>query len=92
MFLATDKVALLMGNMNYAHHRELRAPMADVYELSNLLRQLDFKVVLLLDLNRHEMHRAVSEFLLLLGRGVYGTHLLILTAKRKNSSNVVFVL
>ncbi|KAM9461088.1 MALT paracaspase 2 [Clarias gariepinus] len=69
---ATDKVALLMGNMNYAHHRELRAPMADVYELSNLLRQLDFKVVSLLDLNRHEMHRAVSEFLLLLGRGVYG--------------------
>ncbi|MCJ8737628.1 hypothetical protein PDJAM_G00026340 [Pangasius djambal] len=71
-FYATDKVALLMGNMNYVHHRELRAPMADVYELSNLLRQLDFKVVSLLDLNRHEMHRAVSEFLLLLGRGVYG--------------------
>ncbi|XP_062868779.1 MALT paracaspase 2 [Trichomycterus rosablanca] len=69
---ATDKVALLMGNMNYKHHRELRAPMADVYELSNLLRQLDFKVVSLLDLDRHEMHRAVSEFLLLLSRGVYG--------------------
>ncbi|XP_066504232.1 MALT paracaspase 2 [Hoplias malabaricus] len=71
-FYATDKVALLMGNMNYLHHRQLRAPMADVYELTNLLRQLDFKVVSLLDLNRHEMHRAVTEFLLLLGRGVYG--------------------
>ncbi|XP_072516917.1 MALT paracaspase 2 [Salminus brasiliensis] len=71
-FYATDKVALLMGNMNYLHHRQLRAPMADVYELTNLLRQLDFKVVSLLDLNWHEMHRAVSEFLLLLGRGVYG--------------------
>uniref|UniRef100_A0A8B9LKY3 Mucosa-associated lymphoid tissue lymphoma translocation protein 1 homolog n=1 Tax=Astyanax mexicanus TaxID=7994 RepID=A0A8B9LKY3_ASTMX len=69
---ATDKVALLMGNMNYLHHRQLRAPMADVYELTNLLRQLDFKVVSLLDLNWHEMHRAVSEFMLLLGRGVYG--------------------
>ncbi|XP_051977949.1 MALT paracaspase 2 [Xyrauchen texanus] len=69
---ATDKVALLMGNMNYLHHRQLRAPMADVYELTNLLRQLDFKVVSLLDLNWQEMHSAVTEFLLLLDRGVYG--------------------
>ncbi|MBN3317067.1 MALT1 protein, partial [Atractosteus spatula] len=69
---ATDKVALLMGNMNYHHHRQLQAPMADVHELTNLLRQLDFKVVSLLDLNRQEMQSAVSEFLLLLDRGVYG--------------------
>ncbi|XP_051549475.1 mucosa-associated lymphoid tissue lymphoma translocation protein 1 homolog isoform X1 [Myxocyprinus asiaticus] len=71
-FCATDKVALLMGNMNYQHHRQLRAPMADVHELTNLLRQLDFKVVSLLDLNWQEMHSAVTEFLLLLDRGVYG--------------------
>jgi len=70
--IATDKVALLMGNMNYLHHRQLRAPMADVHELTNLLRQLDFKVVSLLDLNWQEMHSAVTEFLLLLDRGVYG--------------------
>lgn len=69
---ATDKVALLMGNMNYLHHRQLRAPMADVHELTNLLRQLDFKVVSLLDLNWQEMNSAVTEFLLLLDRGVYG--------------------
>uniref|UniRef100_A0AAY4D8F9 MALT paracaspase 2 n=1 Tax=Denticeps clupeoides TaxID=299321 RepID=A0AAY4D8F9_9TELE len=68
---ATDKVALLIGNMNYLHHRQLRAPMADVHELTNLLRQLDFKVVSLLDLNWQEMHSAVTEFLLLLDRGVY---------------------
>ncbi|KAG5276112.1 hypothetical protein AALO_G00128020 [Alosa alosa] len=71
-FYATDKVALLMGNMNYLHHRQLRAPMADVHELTNLLRQLDFKVVSLLDLDWQEMHSAVTEFLLLLGHGVYG--------------------
>uniref|UniRef100_A0A673NIU6 Mucosa-associated lymphoid tissue lymphoma translocation protein 1 homolog n=1 Tax=Sinocyclocheilus rhinocerous TaxID=307959 RepID=A0A673NIU6_9TELE len=69
---ATDKVALLIGNMNYLHHRQLRAPMADVHELTNHLRQLDFKVVSLLDLNWQEMHSAVTEFLLLLDRGVYG--------------------
>ncbi|XP_056615702.1 MALT paracaspase 2 [Triplophysa dalaica] len=71
-FYATDKVALLIGNMNYLHHRQLRAPMADVHELTNLLRQLDFKVVSLLDLNQQEMQSAVNEFLLLLDRGVYG--------------------
>ncbi|XP_078054235.1 MALT paracaspase 2 isoform X2 [Mustelus asterias] len=71
-FCATDKVALLMGNMNYLYHKQLKAPMVDVHELTNLLRQLDFKVVSLLDLTRLEMHRAVNEFLLLLDKGVYG--------------------
>ncbi|XP_061739213.1 MALT paracaspase 2 isoform X3 [Nerophis ophidion] len=70
-FYATDKVALLIGNLNYRHLNELCAPMADVHELSNLLRQMDFKVVSLLDLNLQEMHSAVTEFLLLLGKGVY---------------------
>ncbi|XP_034035645.1 MALT paracaspase 2 isoform X2 [Thalassophryne amazonica] len=69
---ATDKVALLIGNMNYVHHTELCAPMSDVHELTNLLRQMDFKVVSLLDLNWQEMHSAVTEFLLLLDKGVYG--------------------
>lgn len=71
-FYATDKVALLIGNMNYMHHGQLCAPIADVHELTNLLRQMDFKVVSLLDLNWQEMHSAVTEFLLLLDKGVYG--------------------
>ena len=69
---ATDKVALLIGNMNYTHFTQLSAPKADVHELANLLRQLDFKVVSLLDLNWQEMNSAVTEFLLLLDKGVYG--------------------
>ncbi|CAK6955444.1 MALT paracaspase 2 [Scomber scombrus] len=69
---ATDKVALLIGNLNYLYHTQLCAPMADVHELTNLLRQMDFKVVSLLDLNWQEMHSAVTEFLLLLDKGVYG--------------------
>ncbi|KAF0042229.1 hypothetical protein F2P81_005761 [Scophthalmus maximus] len=70
--IATDKVALLIGNMNYVYHTQLCAPIADVHELTNLLRQMDFKVVSLLDLNYQEMHSAVTEFLLLLDKGVYG--------------------
>ncbi|NXG65194.1 MALT1 protein, partial [Hemiprocne comata] len=69
---ATDKVALLIGNMHYLHHKQLKAPMVDVHTLSTLLRQLDFKVVSLLDLRKAEMQTAVNEFLLLLDKGVYG--------------------
>lgn len=75
VFTATDKVALLIGNMSYWNHPQLKAPMVDVYELTNLLRQLDFKVVSLLDLTESEMRNAVDEFLLLLDRGVYGESL-----------------
>lgn len=67
-----------MGNMNYLHHQQLCAPMADVHQLCNLLRQLDFKVVSLLDLTLQEMHSAVTEFLLLLDRGVYGQHVAVM--------------
>ncbi|XP_020558392.1 mucosa-associated lymphoid tissue lymphoma translocation protein 1-like isoform X1 [Oryzias latipes] len=71
-FYATDKVALLIGNMNYLHHTPLCAPICDVHELTNLLRQMDFKVVSLLDLSWQEMQNAVAEFLMLLDKGVYG--------------------
>uniref|UniRef100_A0A8C0YL48 MALT paracaspase 1 n=2 Tax=Cyprinus carpio TaxID=7962 RepID=A0A8C0YL48_CYPCA len=50
----------------------LKAPMVDVYDLTNLLRQLNFKVVSLLDLTESEMRNAVEEFLSLLHKGVYG--------------------
>ncbi|KAJ3599128.1 hypothetical protein NHX12_033091 [Muraenolepis orangiensis] len=84
---ATDKVALLIGNMNYAHHTQLFAPMADVHELANLLRQLDFKVVSLLDLNWQEMNSAVTEFLLLLDKGVYEAY----EVKRDDLNNGFFI-
>uniref|UniRef100_A0A3B3ZTT2 Uncharacterized protein n=1 Tax=Periophthalmus magnuspinnatus TaxID=409849 RepID=A0A3B3ZTT2_9GOBI len=70
--VATDKVALLIGNLSYQNHPQLKAPMVDVYDLTNLLRQLNFKVVSLLDLTESEMRNAVDEFLLLLHKGVYG--------------------
>ncbi|XP_025899735.1 mucosa-associated lymphoid tissue lymphoma translocation protein 1-like isoform X1 [Nothoprocta perdicaria] len=70
-FFATDKIALLVGNNHYQHHPNLMAPVADVFELSLLLKQLEFQVVSLLDLNKAEMMTAVSRFLQLLGKGVY---------------------
>ncbi|KAM7414558.1 hypothetical protein PAMA_019394 [Pampus argenteus] len=69
---ATDKVALLIGNLNYSNHPGLMAPIMDVHQLANLLRQLDFRVVSLLDLTREEMLAAIDKFIQLLDRGVYG--------------------
>uniref|UniRef100_A0A4W4HFV1 MALT paracaspase 1 n=1 Tax=Electrophorus electricus TaxID=8005 RepID=A0A4W4HFV1_ELEEL len=56
----------------FSNHPQLKAPMVDVYDLTNLLRQLNFKVVSLLDLTESEMRNAVEEFLSLLHKGVYG--------------------
>lgn len=69
---ATDKVALLIGNLNYFNHPPLMAPIMDVHELANLLQQLGFRVVSLLDLTRGEMLAAIDKFIQLLDRGVYG--------------------
>ncbi|NXJ82005.1 MALT1 protein, partial [Trogon melanurus] len=49
IFLATGKIALLVGNNRYQHHPNLMAPVMDVFELSRLLEQLGFQVVSLLD-------------------------------------------
>ncbi|XP_072291826.1 mucosa-associated lymphoid tissue lymphoma translocation protein 1 [Eucyclogobius newberryi] len=71
-FTATDKVALLIGNLNYAHHPGLTAPVMDVHELGLLLQQLGFKVLSLLDLTAEQMSAAVHNFTQLLDTGVYG--------------------
>ncbi|XP_017261062.1 mucosa-associated lymphoid tissue lymphoma translocation protein 1 [Kryptolebias marmoratus] len=69
---ATDKVSLLIGNLNYSNYPNLMAPIVDVHELANLLQQLGFRVVSLLDLTREEMLAAIDKFIQLLDRGVYG--------------------
>lgn len=71
-FTATDKVALLIGNMNYSHHPGLLAPVMDVHELGKLLQQLGFRVLSLLDLTADQMTAAVHNFTQLLDPGVYG--------------------
>ncbi|XP_062860635.1 mucosa-associated lymphoid tissue lymphoma translocation protein 1 [Trichomycterus rosablanca] len=68
---ATDKVALLIGNLNYTNHPRLMAPIMDVHELANLLQQLGFRVVSLLDLTLQEMQTAIDKYLELLNCGVY---------------------
>lgn len=71
-WLATDKVALLIGNFDYRNETILKAPKHDVLKLAEIFRSLNFKVVSLLNLTKDEMISAVHEFVNLLGRGVYG--------------------
>ncbi|KAK6475138.1 mucosa-associated lymphoid tissue lymphoma translocation protein 1-like [Huso huso] len=70
-FKATDKVALLIGNLNYSNHPNLIAPMMDVHELANLLQTLNFRVVSLLNTTKEEMTAAIQEYVKLLDKGVY---------------------
>ena len=70
--LATEKVALLIGNQNYMHHRRLRAPAVDVCDLTAILRQLNFRVMSLLDLRLRDMQTMMRLFLQILAPGVYG--------------------
>ncbi|XP_038076598.1 mucosa-associated lymphoid tissue lymphoma translocation protein 1-like [Patiria miniata] len=71
-FYATDKVALLIGNLDYRSAGQLKAPEVDVEELTKVLSELEFKVVSLLDLNLQEMIFAIKAFCDLLNSGVYG--------------------
>jgi len=48
------------------------APTMDVHQLGNLLGQLGFRVVSLIDLTREEMMAAIEMFVDLLDKGVYG--------------------
>lgn len=71
---AEDKVALLIGNQKYEDesHVTLNSVIADVTTLASLLLQMDFKVLTLINLEKHEMYNAVDEFCKLLDNNVYG--------------------
>ena len=71
-FLATDKVALLIGNEDYRSEKKLTAPQNDVKILSEIFMNLNFKVVSLVNLTLNEMESAIMKFVEMLDEGVYG--------------------
>lgn len=70
-FNPSDKVALLIGNYDYRCEESLRAPPNDVLVLSEAFRNLDFKVISLLNLTTAEIESAVLHFCKLVDRNVY---------------------
>lgn len=70
--VATDKVALIISNRNYAPHMSnLITPHCDAATLAQALIELKFKTVTLGDLTLEEMKLIVKEYKKLLGEGVY---------------------
>ncbi len=69
---AVDKVALVMGNVNYKGLDLLPAVLNDVRSMSRVLKKLGFKVISLLDVSREEMNACIDHFCSLLVEGVYG--------------------
>lgn len=74
MTVAADKVALVIGNRDYAHEklRGLLYPEKDAADVAQALTNLNFKVISLVNLTLSEMRTAMLAFCCLLGNGVYG--------------------
>ena len=77
-FLATGKVALVIGNQNYACKRppnlELVHPIDDARTLGSVLSEMGYRVICLVDLNQSEMQRSIKGFCEMLSKapGMYG--------------------
>ena len=74
VFLAREKVALLIGNQTYQHSLKLTTPENDIRELGKVLREspFNFKVFSLIDLTQAEMQASLEMFYKLLD--VSGTY------------------
>ncbi|CAL8091318.1 unnamed protein product [Calicophoron daubneyi] len=69
---ATSKFGLLIGNSRFDHYNRLSDSTTTLNEMACALRKLDFQVLVLLDLNHHEMLKAISLYEQLLSPGTYG--------------------
>lgn len=72
--VVSDKVALVIGNQKYVNKRlqGLVYSEKDAYDMAHALRELEFKVVSLVNLTLAEMRIAVLMFCRLLAKGCYG--------------------
>ena|GEM_PF-926172 len=57
-----NRIALVIGNANYANNKPLNNPANDAQAISQLLNTAGFEVVMAFDLNRDVMKQTVEEF------------------------------
>ncbi|KAK0090647.1 hypothetical protein PV325_009390 [Microctonus aethiopoides] len=69
---AVAKIALLIANEDYDHHEKLKTPKNDVAKLAELLEQIGFQVISLMNLTVNQMKNAMKLFCSVLSDGVYG--------------------
>lgn len=76
--VATGKVALIIGNQHYYCKRppnlELVHPIRDAKTLGSVLREMGYRVICLVDLDKAEMDKAIDGFCEMLKKapGMYG--------------------
>lgn len=56
------RIALVMGNSDYAYSAPLKNPVNDATDIANKLESLGFEVIRSLDQNRRGMETAINEF------------------------------
>jgi uncharacterized caspase-like protein len=59
---AQKRVALVMGNSDYANISRLEKPVADARQLATLLRGMGFRVIVGTDLSKREMEKLLLKF------------------------------
>ena len=69
---AVAKVALIIANGEYEHHECLSNPKNDAAYIGNLLKEIGFKVICLMNLTISQMRNAIKLFSETLVGGVYG--------------------
>jgi len=69
---ANAKIALIIANDDYENHMCLETPKNDAAKIGNLLKEIDFKVICLVNLSLKQMKNAIKIFGEILTEGVYG--------------------
>ncbi|KMQ86733.1 mucosa-associated lymphoid tissue lymphoma translocation protein 1 [Lasius niger] len=69
---ASAKIALIIANDDYENHKCLETPKNDAAKISNLLKEIGFKVICLVNLSLEQMRNAMKVFSEVLTEGVYG--------------------
>ena len=61
-FAAGNRIALVIGNSNYQHVRQLPTPVNDADDIAAELARLDFEVILRKDTGIEDLRRAIRDF------------------------------
>ncbi|XP_076760534.1 mucosa-associated lymphoid tissue lymphoma translocation protein 1 [Xylocopa sonorina] len=69
---AVAKIALIIANEDYEHHECLLTPKNDAAHIGNLLKEIGFDVICLINLTINQMKNAIELFSKFLTDGVYG--------------------
>lgn len=69
---AIAKIALIIANDDYENHTCLETPKNDAAKIGNLLKEIGFKVICLVNLSLEQMKNTIKIFGEILTEGVYG--------------------